>query len=114
MSDWLKVRLGIALDQDFGGNEGFKSIQSKSIHFKSARFRESLMEIAMLCSENSLSDFVESQYDIKQLFYSMSPAVAAFLQDGFSETKFTKKIANLDWQLDRKIMVLGAASSVIT
>ena len=33
---------------------GFKSVLQKSLHFKSSRFREALMELAMMCSENDL------------------------------------------------------------
>ena len=60
------------------GDLGFKSIMKKSLHFRSARYRESLMEIAMLCQENSTNDFIENLEDIKILFTSMSPAIVEF------------------------------------
>ena len=40
------------------GNFGFKSIQKKSVQFTNARFREQLMEIALLCSENAIDNFI--------------------------------------------------------
>ena len=43
---------------------GYKSIQKKSIHFTNSRFRDKLMEIAMLCRETSVSNFVENLDDI--------------------------------------------------
>ena len=35
------------------------------------------MEMAMLCKENAINNFVETQEDIKILFVSMSPAIVA-------------------------------------
>ena len=55
------------------------------------------MEIAMLCQENSTKDFVENLDDIKILFTSMSPSVVEFFENGFSTTRFSRKIKNLDW-----------------
>ena len=75
----------------------------KTLHFPSARFRESLMEIAMLCQENSVNNFVENLADIQVLFTSMSPATVDFFDAGFNETRFTKKIKNLDWQLGTQL-----------
>ena len=37
---------------------GFKEVTRKSLYFKSSRYSETLMEIAMMCKENSLHDFV--------------------------------------------------------
>ena len=41
----------------------------------------------------------------------MSPAIAAFLQDGFSETRYTKKVKNLDWKIGKNLQVLGKHAS---
>lgn len=56
------------------------------------------MEIAMMCQENSVNNFVDNLQDIKILFDSMSPAVVEFFENGFNETRFTKTIKNLDWK----------------
>ena len=51
----------------------FDSIQRKSLWFESSRYHETLMMIAMLCNENSLSDFINDQNDLAVLINSMSP-----------------------------------------
>ena len=57
------------------------------------------MHIAMLCLENSLKDFVDSVADIEILIASMSPTIVEFFENAFNETRFTKKIKNIDWKL---------------
>lgn len=47
---WMGI---IEMDNSKAG-KGFQSIMKKSLHFKSTRFRECLMHIAMLCEENSV------------------------------------------------------------
>ena len=47
------------------------------------------MELAMLCDENSINDFVDNLEDIKILFVSMSPAIVAQFENAFKRTKFT-------------------------
>ena len=71
------------------------------------------MEIAMHCSENSVNNFVDNLDDIKILFTSMSPAVVDFFENGFNETRFTKKIKNLEWQTGKSYKVIGQMGSVI-
>lgn len=50
-SVFSKVRKKIGLGDGLKrfGNVGFKSIRQKSLHFQSTRFRETLIEISMLC-----------------------------------------------------------------
>ena len=72
------------------------------------------MEIAMLCRENSIEDFVENLADMSILFSSMSPTIVSFFENGFNETRFTRKIKNLDWDVGRSLMVFGKMSSKIT
>ena len=65
------------------------------------------MVIAMLCEENSMKDFVANLDDISILIVSMSPTIVEFFENGFNETRFTKKIKNLDWKLGRPLKVFG-------
>jgi len=65
------------------------------------------MEIAMLCQENSISDFVDNLEDIELMFTSMSPAVVEFFENGYNVTRFTKKVKNLDWKLGNTLNVIG-------
>ena len=70
------------------GSRGYKSIMQKSLHFTyNARFREILMEIAVMCSENTIGNFVSNVDDIRILFDSLSPAVLEFFENGFLETQ---------------------------
>ena len=65
------------------------------------------MVIAMLCEENSMKDFVDNLDDISILIGSMSPTIVEFFENSFNETRFTKKIKNLDWKLGRPLKVFG-------
>ena len=75
---------------------------------------ETLIEIAMLCEETSISDFVDNLEDLRKILYSMTPAVVAFLNDGFTKTRFTKKVTNLDWKVGDIIKVYGKSSFDVT
>ena len=78
------MKIGIVIKTDEKGYIGFKSIVKKSVHSKNARFMESLIEISMLCEENSISDFVDNQEDMRILLYSMTPPVTEFLNNAFT------------------------------
>ena len=86
---------------------GFKSVLQKSVHFKSSRFRESLMELSMLCHESQLMSFVENMEDLETLFASMTPVVERFFENSFTTTAFTKRIKNLNWKLGDQLEVIG-------
>lgn len=75
-----------------GGGLGFKSVRQKSIHFPRSRFRENLIEISMLCQENSITDFVVNLADLEILFESMSPATLEFFDNAFNQTRFTEGV----------------------
>ena len=60
----MRNKLGIGRKESSHSDIGFKPVQKKCLHFQSARFRESLMEIAMLCEETDVSNFIENQEDI--------------------------------------------------
>ena len=68
----------------------------------------------MLTQENSINNFIDNLSDIKILFTSMSPAVVEFFQNGFNETRFTKRIRNLDWTMGKPMKVIGRMGSVMT
>jgi len=44
----------------------------------------------------------------------MSPATVEFFDQGFNETRFTKKVRNLDWKLGTTLKVIGQNDSVLT
>ena len=112
--EWLRNLFGIVVIENANSDKGFKNIMKKSLHFKSTRFRECLMQIAMLCFENSTKDFVDSLGDIEILIASMSPTIVEFFENGFNETRFTKKIKNLDWTLGNSLEVVPRMTSIIT
>ena len=60
---WLRRLVGKPLKSTMHEDKGFKSILNKSLHFKSSRFRESLLEIAMLCQEIAIASFVRNTKD---------------------------------------------------
>ena len=86
---------------------GFKSILKKSLYFTNARFRESLMELAMMSRENAINNFVENLDNIKILFTSMSPSVAHLFENAFKRTRFTEDIKNADWRIGDSLEVIG-------
>ena len=114
LKDWLRDFFGIVVIKNANSDKGFKNIMKKSLHFKSTRFRECLMQIAMLCFENSTKDFVDSLGDIEILIASMSPTIVEFFENGFNETRFTKKIKNLDWQIGSTLEVVPRMTSIVT
>ena len=61
------------------------------------RFRECLMQIGMKCEENSMENFVENLFDLTKLIDEMSPTIVNFFENSFNETRFTKRISNIDW-----------------
>ena len=95
---WLKKKIGIR-ELPEGRPDGFKEITRKSLHFTSSRFSEILMEMTIMCQENSLTDFVGDLRDINVLLNSISPAVRDFLANSFKESFYTNEIKNLDWKI---------------
>ena len=96
--DWLRSKIGRGPKSSERGDFGFKTVLKKSVHINAMRYRECLMEISMLCSENSIENFVDNLQDFTILIDSMSPTIVNFLQNSFNETRFTKKIKNIDWK----------------
>ena len=62
------TRIFEPIDTSHIDSRGFQSILKKSVHFNNARFRDLLMEIAMLSRENTLGMFVENLEDLSILF----------------------------------------------
>lgn len=73
-----------------------------------------LMEIAMMCQESSLSDFVGNLTDFTVLLDSMSPAVREFIQNGFKQSVNTAKIKNLDWKIGDQLKVVGSHTMLMS
>ena len=86
----------------------------KSLHFTyNARFREILMEIAVMCSENTIGNFVSNVDDMRILFDSLSPAVLEFFENGFLETQQTAKVKNADWRMKVTLEVFEGNSAIM-
>ena len=49
-----------------------------------------------------------------KIVYAMTPAVVARLNDGFTKTRFTKSVTNLDWKVGDVIKVYGKSHFDIT
>ena len=111
---WFKLKLGMGDGIKVEGGIGIKSIRKKSMHFKSSRFRESLMQISMLTEENSLIDFVQTLEDMKILFTSMSPTIVELFGNAFNTTRFTRVVRNLDWRQGASLEVFGAQGTAMT
>ena len=54
-----------------------------------------------------MSTFVNNLDDIAKLMKSVSPKITKFFENGFNETKFTKRTNNLDWDIESDIKVFG-------
>ena len=103
----VRLACGCGITDNLHGNIGFKSIRQKSLHFQSSRFRETLIEMSMLCQQNRISDFVENIGDIEILFESMSPATLQFFHNAFHKTRFTRRVENLKWPAGVALQVFG-------
>ena len=95
------------------GEKGFKSILMKSLHNNNSLFRENLIEMALLCGENSIDDFVDNLADLEILFNSFSPSEQKLFDKPFKKTRFTEQIKNADWKIGDNLEVIGRMSSVI-
>ena len=113
VNDWIKAKVGInQLPKRV--HTGFKSITRKSLNFDGSRYQDTLIQIAGMCKENSLTDFVGDLSDITVLLNSMSPAVEDLLKNTFSESEYTKKITNLDMKIGKTLKVKGSATQFIS
>ena len=59
----LKALVGMVRDEPTGG-DGFKSICNKSLWFENPKYREVLMELAMMCQETNITTFVSNIDDL--------------------------------------------------
>ena len=62
----------------------------KSLHNNNSLFRENLIEMALLCGENSIDDFVDNLADLEILFNSFSPSEQKLFDKPFKKTRFTE------------------------
>lgn len=83
------------------------------MYFKNSRFRDILMDMALMCQENAINNFLDNIEDIKLLFTSMSPSTVKLFENGFKITRHTESIKNADWKHGDNLVVIGAQSSVI-
>jgi len=92
----------------------FKSITRKSLNYEGSRYQDTLIQIASMCQENSLTDFVGNLKELSVLLNSMSPSVEKLLEKTFSESRYTKNIKNLDLKIRESLKVVPAATSFIS
>ena len=71
------------------------------------------MEIAVMCSENTIGNFVSNVDDMRILFDSLSPAVLEFFENGFLETQQTAKVKNADWRMKVTLEVFEGNSAIM-
>ena len=100
VSIWIKKLIGIR-ELPEKEHTGFKSITRKSLNFETSRYQDTLIQIAAMCQENSLTDFVGDLSDMEVLLHSMSPPVEDLLTRTFSESRYTQKIKTLDLKIGK-------------
>ena len=71
------------------------------------------MDLALMCQENAINNFLDNIDDIEVLFTSMSPATVKLFENGFKTTRHTESIKNADWRQGDNLVVIGAQSSVM-
>ena len=54
------------------GDDAFNTVLKKSLRVVNSRFREVLIQMAMICSENSINNFIENLDDMEILLNSKS------------------------------------------
>ena len=64
---------------------------------KSTRFRECLIEIAMLCEDTQVTSFIYNIDDLDKLFNSLTPNVINYLEGCFDRNKFTRDVQSVTW-----------------
>ena len=106
---WIRYAIGIN-ELPVRVHTGYKSITRKSLNFDGSRYQDTLIQIAKMCKENSLTDFVGDLSDITVLLNSMSPSVEDLLKNTFTESEYTKKIRNLDMKIGQTLKVVGSAT----
>ena len=84
----------------------FKSITRKSLNYEGSRYQDALIQIASMCQENSLTDFVGNLKELSVLLNSMSPSVEDLLEKTFSESRYTKNIKNLDLEIGEALKIV--------
>ena len=95
---FIKERIGVR-DLPAKDSLDFKSITRKSLNYEGSRYQDTLIQIASMCQENSLTDFVGNLKELSVLLNSMSPSVEKLLEKTFSESRYTKNIKNLDLEI---------------
>ena len=75
-----------------GNHDGYKPVTKKCLYNGNQLCRDTLLEIAMMCQENSLVDFVGNQQDFATLIRedTLSPTIREFMDNCFVQTKYTK------------------------
>lgn len=75
---------------------------------------ESLMQIANLCQATQILNFVANIADMEILFSNASPSVVQFFQGSFNQTRFTKRVKTLQWNINENQQVIGKKTSDLT
>lgn len=81
------------------GDDAFNSVLKKSLRVVNSRFREVLIQMAMICSENSIDNFIENLDDMEILLNSKSQSVYDLFNNAYKKNRFTDSIKMCEWKL---------------
>ena len=100
-------------EKPYGWN-GYVPITYKSLYYSNARFRESLIKMALMCAETSIDTFCYSLQDLNVLLTNVNPSIQELFDCSFIQNRHCKELDNLDWEAGLGLMVSGLDSSCPT
>ena len=84
----------------------FTSLCLKSVHYKSKKHMETLLKLALLCEETTLTTFVDSIDDLQILLTYQNPTINVLFDKAFTSTKYCEDIESIDYRVDKPRMLL--------
>jgi hypothetical protein len=90
---------------------GYVSVLTRSLHQKTTKSKETLIEMAMVCKETALHSFVNNLDDMNMWCSRISKNGKLFLNErSGTENAATKQIESLSWpeDLERHVMPVSA------
>ena len=75
---------------------------------------ETLLKLALLCEETSLTTFVDSIDDLQILLSNPNPAIHELFDKAFTQTKYCEDVESIDYKVDKPRMLLRSQTSVIS
>ena len=67
----------------------------RSLWKKNARYKESLMMMAMSCKEANIEDFISNVDDLQHFLYNLTPHALSFLESAYETSKFLKDVKQI-------------------